>query len=88
MATDAVIILLVTSFIAGLSVGYLTEGRGFGITGNIVVGIAGALLGAYFLNSIDTEGNLGRGGVVMAAVIGSIILIILGKVLRAFHIEK
>ncbi len=63
---------LAAGFIAGL----LTKGSGFGIVGNLVVGVLGAILGG-FLFSLIGLGPDNLLGQLIAAVVGALILLFL-----------
>ena len=49
MDVQAFIIMLLLGAIAGWLAGLIVEGYGFGLIGNIVVGIVGALIGGWLL---------------------------------------
>jgi len=65
---------IIIGAIAGWIAGELMRGRGFGLLGNIVVGILGALLGGFIfgLLGIDLGGVLGY---LITAVVGAVILL-------------
>lgn len=65
---------LIIGALAGWIAGELTKGSGFGLIGNIVVGVLGALLGGYLfaLFSVTTYGLLGD---IVMSVIGAVILL-------------
>jgi uncharacterized membrane protein YeaQ/YmgE (transglycosylase-associated protein family) len=52
MAIDALIIWLVIGAIAGWLAGLLVKGYGFGLVGNIVVGIVGSVIAGWLLPRI------------------------------------
>ena len=70
--------------IAGWLAGLLVKGYGFGVVGNIVVGIAGAIIAGWLLPQI---GFVLAGGILAAivnAVIGAVILLlVIGFIRRA-----
>ena len=47
MTIESILVLLVIGAIAGWLAGKLIKGGGFGIAGNIVVGIIGAIIGQF-----------------------------------------
>ena len=72
-----VIIWLIIDGIAGWLAGLLVKGYGFGVLGNIVVGIIGAVLAGWLL---PLAGFVLIGGVVaeiINAVIGAVILLVI-----------
>ena len=76
-----IIWFLLIGLIAGWLAGQLVEGGGFGIVGNIVVGIVGALIGGSIFRAFNVTAYGMLGNIVMA-VVGAVILLFL---LRMFH---
>ena len=66
---------------AGWLAGLITSGRGFGIIGDIIVGILGALVGGHILGwfGIFTQGMIGS---IIAAMVGAVILLSLPRLIR------
>jgi uncharacterized membrane protein YeaQ/YmgE (transglycosylase-associated protein family) len=82
MAIEALIIWLFIGAIAGWLAGVLVKGYGFGLAGNIVVGIAGAFIASWLLPKI---GFILAGGILAAivnALIGAVILLLVIGVLK------
>jgi uncharacterized membrane protein YeaQ/YmgE (transglycosylase-associated protein family) len=50
MDVQELLIMLAIGALAGWLAGTLVKGGGFGLIGNIVVGIIGAVIGAIYLN--------------------------------------
>ncbi|MFA9475496.1 MAG: GlsB/YeaQ/YmgE family stress response membrane protein [Filomicrobium sp.] len=78
----AIIIMLAIGAVAGWLAGQILSGSGFGLVGNILVGIAGALVAGFLL-----PGFLPFGGIVgqiISATIGAILLLfVIGLVKKA-----
>jgi uncharacterized membrane protein YeaQ/YmgE (transglycosylase-associated protein family) len=75
MTLDQLLVLLLVGLVAGFAASHLVAGRGFGLIGDILVGIVGALLGTWLLQhvlNITTSGLLGE---IVVAFIGAAILI-------------
>lgn len=78
----AFVVFLVVGGLAGWAAGLIVRGSGFGIVGNVVVGIVGAMLAGWLL---PTVGLYIFGGVAAAfvdAVIGAVILLAAVGLLR------
>jgi uncharacterized membrane protein YeaQ/YmgE (transglycosylase-associated protein family) len=60
---------------AGWLAGQLVKGGGFGIVGDIVVGIIGALLGGYLFSLFGVSTGGGLLGSLIVATIGAIVLL-------------
>jgi uncharacterized membrane protein YeaQ/YmgE (transglycosylase-associated protein family) len=66
---------LIIGGVAGWLAGQLMKGKGFGLVGNIIVGIIGAVIGGFAL------GLLGMGG---DGIIGSLVTAFVGAVILLF----
>jgi uncharacterized membrane protein YeaQ/YmgE (transglycosylase-associated protein family) len=69
---DHIVIILLVGLVAGFLASHIVAGHGYGLIGDIVVGILGALLG-YFL--------AGAVGIVMTGLLGEIIVAFVGAVI-------
>jgi uncharacterized membrane protein YeaQ/YmgE (transglycosylase-associated protein family) len=75
---------LVIGAIAGWLAGLIVRGAGFGLIGNIVIGIIGALVAGWVLPQLHIQLASGALGAILDATIGAvIILVILSLVKRA-----
>jgi len=75
---------LVIGAIAGWLAGLIVRGAGFGLIGNIVIGIIGALVAGWVLPQLHIQLASGLLGAIFNATIGAvIILVILSLVKRA-----
>jgi uncharacterized membrane protein YeaQ/YmgE (transglycosylase-associated protein family) len=84
MALESLIILLIVGAIAGWLAGVIMKGYGFGLIGNIAVGIVGAVIGGWLLPAIGIHIGGGIIGAIINALIGAIILLfVIGLVKRS-----
>jgi uncharacterized membrane protein YeaQ/YmgE (transglycosylase-associated protein family) len=75
---------LVIGAIAGWLAGLIVRGAGFGLIGNMVIGIIGALVASWVLPQLHIQLASGTLGAIVDATIGAvIILVILSLVKRA-----
>jgi uncharacterized membrane protein YeaQ/YmgE (transglycosylase-associated protein family) len=58
------------------------RGGGFGVLGDIVVGIIGALIGGLLFSSLGIYPGAGLLGAIIVATIGAIVLILLLRLIR------
>ena len=67
---------LVIGAVAGFLAGKVMVGRGFGLLGNVIVGIIGGLLGGllFRLLQIETTGPFGQ---LISATIGAVVLLVI-----------
>ena len=72
---------LLIGMIAGWLAGQLTRGYGFGLFGNMVVGVLGAFLGGFLFN-IFGLGAYGLLGSLIMATVGAMVLLFLLRLIR------
>lgn len=70
-----IILWIVIGAVAGWIAGELMRGHGFGVIGNIVVGIVGAIIGGLIFDAMDVAPSLGILGSLIMSLIGAIILL-------------
>ena len=77
MQVESLLILLLIGAVAGFLAGLIVKGYGFGVVGNIIVGIVGAVFGGWFLPKLGlfTGGDIL--GQIITATIGAVALLIL-----------
>ena len=84
MAVEAILIILLVGAIAGWLAGLIVRGIGFGLIGNIVVGIVGAFIAAWLLPRIGIVIGGGIVASIINATIGAVVLlVIVGLIKRA-----
>ena len=78
----AIIIMLLVGAVAGWLAGQIMKGAGFGLIGNIIVGILGAIVAGFLLPGILPLSGLV--GSIISATIGAVILLfVIGLLKRA-----
>jgi uncharacterized membrane protein YeaQ/YmgE (transglycosylase-associated protein family) len=78
MTVTALLIILVIGGVAGWAASQFMRGRGFGLLGNIAVGVVGAVLGGWVLGAL---------GVSFGGLVGSLVTAFLGAVLLLFLVS-
>ena len=77
-----IIWFVLVGLIAGWLAGQLMRGGGFGVLGDIVVGIVGALIGGFLFSSLGIYPGAGLLGAIIVATIGAVVLILLLRLIR------
>jgi len=62
---------------AGWLAGQIMKGRGFGLVGNLVVGVVGALLGGWMFGALGISSGGSLLGALITAVVGAVVLLFL-----------
>ena len=71
MANMGLIMFLVIGALAGWTAGKIMKGGGFGLIGNIVVGVVGAFIGGYVFGTL---------GIFPGSLVGSLVMAVIGAV--------
>jgi uncharacterized membrane protein YeaQ/YmgE (transglycosylase-associated protein family) len=84
MTVEILLIWLVVGAVAGWLAGLIVKGYGFGLLGNIVVGIIGAFVGGWLFSYFGIAVGTGLVAAIVSATAGAIVLLVLlGLVRRA-----
>jgi len=77
----SLIYFLIVGLVAGWLAGVIMKGSGYGVLGDIVIGIIGAMIGGHVLGwlGIFAYGLIGR---IITALIGAIILIFVVRLIK------
>ena len=75
----AVVVALIIGAIAGWLAGVIVEGGGFGLVGNMLVGIAGAFVAALLFPRLGLGLTLGGGivGAIVTSALGAVVLLLI-----------
>lgn len=73
---------ILIGLIAGWLAGVLMKGGGFGIVGDIVVGVVGALIGGFTFNTLGISMGGGLLGSIIVATIGAVMLIFILRLIK------
>lgn len=73
---------LLIGLLAGWLAGQVMRGGGFGLVGDMVVGVIGALLGGWLFGRLGISAGGGLVGALITAFVGAVILIALLRLIR------
>jgi uncharacterized membrane protein YeaQ/YmgE (transglycosylase-associated protein family) len=73
---------IIVGLVAGWLAGVIMKGGGFGVIGDIVVGIVGALIGGWLFSTMGVSTGGGLLGAIIVALIGAVILIFLLRLIK------
>ena len=80
--THSLIIWLVVGAVAGWLAGTLVKGGGFGLIGDIVVGIIGAFIGGWLAGVLHVHVGTGIIAEIIVATVGAAVLILILRLVR------
>jgi uncharacterized membrane protein YeaQ/YmgE (transglycosylase-associated protein family) len=72
---------LLVGLIAGWLAGKLTKGSGFGVLGDIVIGVIGAFIGGFLFRLVGFSAG-GTIGSIIVATIGAVVLVYVVRAIK------
>ena len=82
MSAETLLIWIIVGAVAGWLAGLVVRGFGFGLLGNIIVGILGAILGGWLFGAIGFAFLPGIINTIITAFIGAVVLLLIVRVIK------
>lgn len=82
MALESLLVILLVGAIAGWLASLIVKGYGYGLLGNIVIGIVGAFVAGLILPRLGLSVGSGIAGSIIHATVGAIILLFLIRLVK------
>lgn len=82
MALESLLVILIIGALAGWLAGLIVKGYGYGLLGNIVIGIAGAFVANLLLPGLGLSIGTGIAGAIIHATIGAVILLFVIRLIK------
>jgi uncharacterized membrane protein YeaQ/YmgE (transglycosylase-associated protein family) len=82
MSASALVWFLVIGLIAGWLAGKVMRGGGFGVVGDMIVGVIGAFLGGWLFSVMGVSAGGGIIGAIIVAFIGAVVLLFLLRLIK------
>jgi uncharacterized membrane protein YeaQ/YmgE (transglycosylase-associated protein family) len=82
MSTESIVVILVVGIVAGWLAGKIVRGTGFGLIGDLVVGIAGAFVAAWLFPRLGISLGTGIVSDIIFSALGAIILLLIVGLIR------
>jgi uncharacterized membrane protein YeaQ/YmgE (transglycosylase-associated protein family) len=81
--TNSLIVILVVGLVAGWLAGQIMRGAGYGIIGDIIIGIIGAFIGTWLWGQLHlpTIGNFWINAIVISTI-GALVLLLILRLIR------
>jgi uncharacterized membrane protein YeaQ/YmgE (transglycosylase-associated protein family) len=75
----SILVFLAIGAVAGWIAGQLMKGGGFGLLGNIIIGIVGSFVGGFLFGRFISGGLIGA---IVTATLGAVVLLAVVKLLK------
>lgn len=81
MTTQNLLIFLLVGIVAGFLAGKIMRGAGFGLFGDMVVGVLGAFIGGWLFAKLGVVAG-GIAGLLITALVGAMVLLFLIRLIK------
>jgi uncharacterized membrane protein YeaQ/YmgE (transglycosylase-associated protein family) len=82
LSNESLIVILFVGLVAGWLAGKIVRGTGYGIIGDILVGIAGALVASFLFPKLGIHLGTGLVSEIVYSAIGAIVLLLIVRLVR------
>jgi uncharacterized membrane protein YeaQ/YmgE (transglycosylase-associated protein family) len=84
LSNESIIVILFVGLVAGWLAGKIVRGTGFGVIGDILIGIAGALISSLLFPRLGIHLGTGLLSEIIYSAIGAVILLLIVRLLRGW----
>ena len=82
LSNESLLVILFVGLVAGWLAGQIVRGTGFGILGDILVGICGAFIASWLFPKLGIHLGSGLLSSIIYSAIGAVILLLVVRLLR------
>ena len=82
LSNESLLVILFVGLIAGWLAGKIVRGTGFGLIGDIVIGIAGALVASFLFPKLGIHLGVGLVAKIINSAIGAVVLLLIVRLVR------
>jgi uncharacterized membrane protein YeaQ/YmgE (transglycosylase-associated protein family) len=82
LSNEGILVILFVGLVAGWLAGQIVRGTGFGLIGDILIGIAGALVASYLFPKLGIAIGSGLVREIIYSAIGAVVLLLIVRLVR------
>jgi uncharacterized membrane protein YeaQ/YmgE (transglycosylase-associated protein family) len=82
LSGENLLVILLIGAIAGWLAGVIVQGTGFGLLGDIVIGIVGAFIASWLFPQLGVHVGAGVVAEIIAATVGAVLLLVIIRLIR------
>jgi uncharacterized membrane protein YeaQ/YmgE (transglycosylase-associated protein family) len=75
LSNESIVVILLVGLVAGFLAGKIVRGAGFGLVGDLCIGIVGAFIGDWLLPQLGIHLGTGIISAIINATIGAVLLL-------------
>jgi uncharacterized membrane protein YeaQ/YmgE (transglycosylase-associated protein family) len=77
MSGESLLVIIIVGIVAGWLAGQIVRGAGFGLIGDLLIGILGAFVGAWLLPQLGIHLGVGIVRAIINSTIGAVVLLLI-----------
>ncbi len=82
LSSESLLVILLVGLAAGWLAGQIVQGTGFGLIGDMVIGVVGAFIGDWLVPRLGIHLGVGTISAIINATIGAIVLLLIVRFVR------
>lgn len=82
ISAESLLVILLIGAVAGWLAGLIVQGTGFGLLGDIVIGIVGAFIASWLFPQLGLHLGAGIAAQIIAATLGAVLLLVIVRFVR------
>jgi uncharacterized membrane protein YeaQ/YmgE (transglycosylase-associated protein family) len=82
LSNESLLVILVVGIVAGWLAGVIMQGTGFGLIGDLIIGLIGAFIGDWLMPKLHVNIGTGILALIINAVIGAVVLLLIIRLVR------
>jgi uncharacterized membrane protein YeaQ/YmgE (transglycosylase-associated protein family) len=82
MSSESLLVILFVGLVAGWLAGQIVQGTGYGLVGDVIIGILGAFIGNWLLPQLGVHLGTGLISAILNATIGALLLLLIVRLVR------
>jgi uncharacterized membrane protein YeaQ/YmgE (transglycosylase-associated protein family) len=80
LSNESLLVIVIVGIVAGWAAGKIVDGGGFGLIGDLIVGILGAFIGDWLLPRLNIHLGVGMIALIINATLGAVVLLAIIRV--------
>ena len=88
LSSESLLVILLVGLAAGWLAGQIVQGTGFGMIGDLVIGIIGAFIGDWLMPQLGLHLGVGIISAIINATIGAVLLLFVIRLVRGSGMSR
>ena len=76
LSSESLLVILLVGLSAGWLAGQIVQGTGFGLIGDMIIGVVGAFIGDWLMPRLGIPLGFGMVGAIVNATVGAVVLLL------------